>query len=237
VAEVRAGPDAKRRSPRVVSVLFDIDGTLISTGGASDRAWKRAFKELQGVDVDVPAVTGKGVPDPEVGRVVFEAALGREPTQEEADALMRRRLDHLGEEVENSPGFEVHDGVVELLEKLIDDGLLLGLTTGNVEEAAHIKLQRANLNRFFAFGGYGSDSPDRTELTKKALERAELVSGDSLDLARCFSCGDTPRDVEAGHGAGIRVVGVATGEFTVEQLKEAGADAAVSSLREGLPLL
>jgi phosphoglycolate phosphatase-like HAD superfamily hydrolase len=219
------------------AVLFDIDGTLISTGGASDRAWKRAFKELQDVDVDVPAVTGKGVPDPQVGRVVFEKAVGREPTQEEADALMRRRLDHLPEEVENSPGFKVQDCVVELLDKLIDDGLLLGLTTGNVEEAAHIKLQRANLNRYFSFGGYGSDSPDRTELTKKALERADLVSGDSLDLGRCFSCGDTPRDVEAGHGAGIRVVGVATGEFTVEELQEGGADAAITSFCEGLPLL
>jgi phosphoglycolate phosphatase len=219
------------------AVLFDIDGTLISTGGASDRAWKRAFKELQDVDVDVPAVTGKGVPDPQVGRACFKAALGREPTDEEAEALMRRRLDHLPEEVENSPGFVVKDGVVELLERLIDDGVTLGLTTGNVEEAAHIKLARANLNRFFAFGGYGSDSPDRTELTKKALERAELVLGVSVDPNRCFACGDTPRDVEAGHGAGIRVVGVATGEYTVEELLEAGADAAVASLREGLPLL
>src|SRR3954468_21856614 len=136
------------------AVLFDIDGTLITTGGASDRAWKRAFKELQDVDVDVPAVTGKGVPDPEVGRVVFEKAIGREPTREEADALMRRRLDHLPEEVENSPGFVVKDGVVELLEKLQADRILLGLTTGNVEEAAHIKLARADLNGYFSFGGY-----------------------------------------------------------------------------------
>jgi phosphoglycolate phosphatase len=219
------------------AVLFDIDGTLISTGGASDRAWKRAFRELQGVDVDVPGVTGKGVPDPEVGRVVFEKAIGRKPTDEEADALMRRRLDYLPEEVQSSPGFVVKDGVVDLLDRLMDDGIMLGLTTGNVEEAAHIKLSRANLNRYFSFGGYGSDSPDRTELTKKALERAELVSGETLDLGRCFSCGDTPRDVEAGHGAGIRVVGVATGEFTVEELKEAGADAAIRSFREGLPLL
>jgi phosphoglycolate phosphatase len=219
------------------AVLFDIDGTLISTGGASDRAWKRAFKELHDVDVDVPAVTGKGVPDPEVGRVVFKAAIGREPTDEEAEALMRRRLEHLPEEVENSPGFVVQDGVVELLDKLIDAGVMLGLTTGNVEEAAHIKLSRANLNRYFSFGGYGSDSSDRTELTRKALERAALVSGRTLDLARCFSCGDTPRDVEAGHGAGIRVVGVATGEYTVEELLEAGADAVVRSLRDGLPLL
>jgi phosphoglycolate phosphatase len=222
---------------RTQAVLFDIDGTLISTGGASDRAWKRAFKELQGVDVDVPAVTGKGVPDPQVGRVVFEKAIGREPTDEEAEALMRRRLDYLPEEVENSPGFVVKEGVVELLDRLIDDGVLLGLTTGNVEEAAHIKLQRANLNRYFSFGGYGSDSPDRTELTKKALERGEVVSGRALEREHCFSCGDTPRDVEAGHGAGIRVVGVATGEFTVEELLEAGADAAIRSFREGLPLL
>ncbi|MGH2984734.1 MAG: HAD family hydrolase [Solirubrobacterales bacterium] len=221
----------------VQAILFDIDGTLISTGGASDRAWKRAFKELHDVDVDVPAVTGKGVPDPEVGRVSFKAALGREPTDEEAEALMRRRLDHLPEEVENSSGFVVKDGVVELLERLIDDGVVLGLTTGNVEEAAHIKLSRANLNRFFSFGGYGSDSPDRTELTKKALERGRLVSGRTLDRECCFSCGDTPRDVEAGHGAGIRVVGVATGEYTVDQLLDAGADAAVASLREGMPLL
>jgi phosphoglycolate phosphatase len=219
------------------AVLFDIDGTLISTGGASDRAWKRAFKELQGVDVDVPAVTGKGVPDPEVGRVVFVKTIGREPTKDEGDALMRRRLDHLSEEVQTSPGYVVKDGVVELLDRLVDEGIMLGLTTGNVEEAAHIKLGRANLNRYFSFGGYGSDSPDRTELTRKALERAEKVSGDRLDRKRCFSCGDTPRDVEAGHGAGIRVVGVATGEFTVEELREGGADAVIRSFREGLPLL
>jgi phosphoglycolate phosphatase len=219
------------------AVLFDIDGTLIDTGGASDRAWKRAFKELQGVDVDVPAVTGKGVPDPEVGRVVFKEEIGREPTDEEADALMRRRLDHLEEEVDASPGYVVKDGVEELLVSLIADGVLLGLTTGNMEEAARIKLARSNLNRFFPFGGFGSDSPDRTELTNIALERAQLLAPQTIDVFDCFSCGDTPRDVEAGHGAGIRVVGVATGEYTVEQLKEAGADAAVASLREGLPLL
>jgi phosphoglycolate phosphatase len=172
-----------------------------------------------------------------VGRVVFEQAIGRVPTDEEAEALMRRRLDYLPEEVQNSPGYVVKDGVVELMERLIGDGVMIGLTTGNVEEAAHVKLSRANLNRFFCFGGFGSDSPDRTELTKIALERGDFVSGSALERDRCFSCGDTPRDVEAGHGAGIRVVGVATGEYTAEELIEAGADAAIESLVEDLPLL
>jgi phosphoglycolate phosphatase len=217
------------------AVLFDIDGTLIDSGGSSDRAWHRAFAELHGVDVDVPAVTGKGVPDPEVGRQCFVAALGREPSTEEMAKLMAKRLQYLPEEVAGSVGYVVMDGAEELLERLIDDGLLLGLTTGNVEGAAHIKLSRAGLNRFFSFGGYGSDSPDRTELTKRALQRAEVIFGAPLDPARCISAGDTPRDIEAGHGAGIRVCGVATGEYSVEQLLEAGADWAVASLTEGLP--
>src|SRR4051794_2478557 len=218
------------------AVLFDIDGTLLDTGGASDRAWKRAFKELQGVDVDVPAVTGKGVPDPEVGRVVFRETIEREPTEEEAEALMRRRLDHLPEEVENSPGFVVKDGVVELLEKLQADGILLGLTTGNVEEAAHIKLARADLNHYFSFGGYGSDSPDRTELTRRGLERAGVVLGAELDPARTLVVGDTPLDIEAAHGVRAVGVGVATGHYSTDELRSAGADDVLSTLEEELPL-
>jgi phosphoglycolate phosphatase len=214
------------------AVLFDIDGTLIHSGGSSDRAWHRAFAELHGVDVDVAARTGRGVPDPEVGRQCFRSVLGREPSAEELARLMARRLAHLSEEVEASPGYAVLDGAEELLERLIDEGFLLGLTTGNVEAAAHIKLARGGLNRFFSFGGYGSDSSDRTELTRKALERGGTVAGEALDPSSALSVGDTPRDVEAGHGARLRVVGVATGDYTVEQLAAAGADFAIASLRE-----
>ena len=222
-------------SPR--AVLFDIDGTLIESGGASDRAWHRAFEELHGVDVQISKVTGKGVPDPAVGRQAFEAVIGREPSEEEMARLMALRLEYLPEEVDGSKGYRVMPGVEPLLDRLIDDGVLLGLTSGNVEGAAHIKLSRANLNRYFSFGGYGSDSPDRTELTKRAVERGGVVFGKPLDLARCFSVGDTPRDVEAGHGAGLRVVGVGTGKFSADELRDADADAAVDDLTEGLPLL
>ena len=225
------------RVARTQAILFDIDGTLIESGGASDRAWHRAFEELHGVDVEIAKVTGKGVPDPAVGRQAFAAVIGREPSEEEMARLMALRLKYLPEEVDSSPGYRTMPGVEELLERLIDDGYLLGVTTGNVEGAAHIKLSRASLNRFFSFGGYGSDSPDRTELTRRALERGGVVFGKPLDPGRCFSIGDTPRDVEAGHGAGIRVTGVATGKYSVAELREAGADAAIASLAEGLPLL
>jgi phosphoglycolate phosphatase-like HAD superfamily hydrolase len=214
------------------AVLFDIDGTLIETGGASDRAWHRAFAELLDLDVDVGAHTGRGVPDPEVGRGLFAAYMERDPEPGELDRLMAKRLDYLPAEVESSPGYVVKDGAEELLERLRAEGRLLGLTTGNVEPAARIKLARSGLDRFFEFGGYGSDSTDRAELTRRALHRGAAIAGGPLDLTATVSAGDTPRDVDAGHGAGLRVVGVATGEYDVDELRAAGADWAIASLRD-----
>jgi phosphoglycolate phosphatase len=214
----------------VSAILFDIDGTLISTGGASDRAWHRAFLELHGVEVNVPDYTGKGVPDPAVGLACFRGAMGREPTAEEMSALMMLRQRYLAEEVETSPGYRVMPGARELLERLAAEGRLVGLITGNTEPAAHIKLARADLNRFFAFGGYGSDAEERVDVCRKALDRAALAAGEGFDRLGSIATGDTPRDVEAGHGAGIRVCGVATGEYGVEELLAAGADWTVPNL-------
>ena len=220
----------------VEAVLFDIDGTLISSGGASHVAWDRAFQELYSVSVGIDEYTNPGMTDPEVGRLAFVGAVGHEPSRRELVKVMGRRLMHLADAVEESDGYKVMEGVEDLLDRLIDDGLLLGLTTGNVEGAAHIKLGRANLNRFFSFGGYGSDSTDRTELTRKAIERGGMVSGGTLEASECFSVGDTPLDVKAGHGAGIRVAGVATGSFSVEELREAGADWALVNLAGDFPV-
>jgi len=215
------------------ALLFDIDGTLISTGGASDRAWHRAFEELYGVSVNVPDYTGKGVPDPEVGIECFRGAIGREPEGDEMAKLMALRQRYLGEEVESSPGYEVMPGVVDLLERLTAEGRLVGLITGNTEPAAHTKLARADLNRYFSFGGYGSDANARVDVCRTALDRAARVAGDAFDREGSIAIGDTPLDVEAGHGAGIRVLSVATGEYSVEQLREASGDWVVADLRSG----
>jgi phosphoglycolate phosphatase-like HAD superfamily hydrolase len=217
------------------AVLFDIDGTILVTGGAGGVAWQRAFDELYGVEANVAEHTDAGMTDPEIAVIVFREVIGRECSPEERARAIAGYLRHLPDAVAESEGYRVMPGVEPLLDRLIDDGVLLGLVTGNIEAAAHVKLARAGLNRFFSFGGYGSDSADRTEVTEAAVRRAELVSGGSLRDGACFAVGDTPRDVRAGHGAGIKVVGVATGSYTVEELREAGADWALETVEDGFP--
>jgi phosphoglycolate phosphatase len=218
------------------AVLFDIDGTILVTGGAGGVAWQRAFAELHGVEANVAEHTDAGMTDPEIAAIIFREVIGREGSAEERARAIGCYLKHLPETVAESPGYRVMPGIDELLDRLIDAGALLGLVTGNIEAAAHIKLARAGLNRFFSFGGYGSDSADRTEVTLAALGRGALVSGDGLGEGACIAVGDTPRDVEAGHGAGIQVVGVATGSYSVGELRDAGADLAIESVARGFPL-
>lgn len=218
------------------AVLFDIDGTILVTGGAGGVAWQRAFEELHGVEANVAEHTDAGMTDPEIATIIFREVIGREGTPEERSKVIGCYLKHLPEAVAGSPGYRVMPGIEQLLPRLGEDGILLGLVTGNIEAAAHIKLSRARLNHFFSFGGYGSDSADRTEVTRAALSRGSLVSGGALAGGSCIAVGDTPRDVAAGHGAGIAVVGVATGSYSAEQLGEAGADYALSSVGSGFPL-
>jgi len=218
------------------AVLFDIDGTILVTGGAGGVAWQRAFAELYRVEANVGERTDAGMTDPEIAAIVFREAVGREGTPEERAKAIGCYLKHLPDAVAESPGYRVMPGIEELLDRLIDSGHLLGLVTGNIEAAAHIKLARAHLNRFFSFGGYGSDSADRTEVTEAALRRGSLVSGGSLSDGACIAVGDTPRDVAAGHGAGIRVVGAATGRYSVDELKKADADWAIAQVSDGFPI-
>jgi len=153
-----------------IAILFDIDGTLLVTGGAGAASWRLAFDELYGIPADIGKFTDAGMTDPEVGRKTFEAVLNRKPERKEFTRLLERRLHYLHTTVAESEHYRVLPGVEELLPKLIEGGYLLGLVTGNVEAAAHIKLHRAQLNRFFSFGGYGYGL-DRSRRTDE--DRAE----------------------------------------------------------------
>lgn len=189
-----------------LAILFDIDGCLISTGGAGTRAWRHAFDRLHGIPADIGQFTEAGMTDPEVGRLTFARVLNREPTDREMARLLGAYLEQLVTEVEQSPSYRVMPGVTALLPRLIDAGIMLGLVSGALEAAAHIKLARAGLNRFFSFGGYGSDSIDRGELTRTAAHAVKAVA-----------------------------VGVATGKYTRDDLRAAGGDYVLATLEEPLP--
>jgi phosphoglycolate phosphatase len=218
-----------------LAILFDIDGTLITTGGAGTVAWRMAFEDLYGIPADIGRYTDAGMTDPEVGRLTFRHVIGRDPRPQEIAALIRRRTARLPQAVAESTGYKVLDGVPEALEQLSRAGFLLGLTTGGVKAAAHIKLARAGLDHYFCFGGYGSDSSDRAKLTRKAIERAGAILGGPVDPQRVLVVGDTSLDIEAAHAAGAISVGVASGHFDEEALRAAGANYVLGSLREALP--
>jgi phosphoglycolate phosphatase-like HAD superfamily hydrolase len=227
------------------AVIFDVDGTLLTTGGAGGVAWDKAFQEVFGKSVDIAEVTESGMTDHDVAFAALRTVLDREPSQQDIEELTPIYVRELPEAVADSKGYRLEAGIVETLERLTADGIPLGVTTGNIEPAAKIKLERGDLNRFFSFGGYGSDSANRAELTLHAVKRGIVACATGnypggrpqvLSKDDFIAVGDTPRDVTAAHEAGIRVVSVATGLFDIETLKAAGPEWALPTVASGFPL-
>jgi phosphoglycolate phosphatase-like HAD superfamily hydrolase len=218
-------------------LLFDIDGTLVSTGGAGAVAWRQAFEELHGIPADIGQFTDAGMTDPDVGASTFEAVLGRRPTAHELAELIQRRLEHLPEAVAASEGYRVLPGVPERLRQLSRDGHLLGIITGNGDGAAFIKLTRGDLSRWFSFGAYASAGLDRAGIVRQAVQRGEAMLGQDVPNTEIYVVGDTPLDVQAAHAAGCTAIGVATGHFDAAALREAGADHVVETMEEPFTFL
>jgi phosphoglycolate phosphatase len=217
-------------------LLFDIDGTLVSTGGAGAVAWRRAFEELYGIPADIGKYTDAGMTDPDVGAKTFEAVLGRRPTPHELAQVVQRRLEHLPEAVAESEGYKVLPGVPERLRQLSRDGHLLGLITGNGDGAAFTKLARGDLMRWFSFGAYATAGLARAGIVRQAVERGEAFLGEDVPNTQIYVIGDTPLDIEAAHEAGCTAIGVATGKFDTAALREAGADHVIETMEEELPI-
>lgn len=221
-------------TPRIL--LFDIDGTLVSTGGAGAVAWRQAFEELHGIPADIGQYTDAGMTDPDVGAKTFEAVMGREPTARELAQVIQRRLEHLPEAVAQSEGYRVLPGVPERLRELSHAGHLLGLITGNGDGAAAVKLARGDLNRWFTFGAYASAGVDRPAIVRRAVERGEAMLGCDVPNEDILVVGDTPLDIQAAHAVGCSAIAVATGKYGREELLEAGADHVLDTLEEELPI-
>jgi phosphoglycolate phosphatase len=217
-------------------VLFDIDGTLVDTGGAGARSWAWAFEHLfDRPGVDIGKYSKSGMTDPAIARHVFREVMGREPAEAELVRLMAGYLSVLPDFVASSRNYRVLEGARELLERLTRAGVLLGLTTGGLEAAAHAKLGRGRLNHLFLVGGYGSDSEDRLALTRVAVERGERLLARRVGMQEVVVVGDTPLDIAAAEGVGAVSVGVASGRYSVQELQAAGADHAIPSLADPFP--
>jgi phosphoglycolate phosphatase len=217
-----------------VVALFDVDETLVHTGGSGARSWNAAFEKLHGVAADIGQHSSAGETDPQVGRETFRGVFGRDPSADELDKIYAQYLLHLADDIWTSEQYKVLPGAEEILSRLVEAGVIVGLVSGAMEGAARTKLMPANLNRFFLFGAYGSDSADRGELTSLAVAKAALLH-DALTPDQVFVVGDTPRDIDAAQQAGAVSIGVATGHYSTEELRAAGATHVLESLEQPFP--
>lgn len=212
-------------------LLFDIDGTLVDTGGKGMTALKKTAIEVFGDDgppLDLAGSTDLGI----LANLCVHFEV--EPTEERTHRFFEIYHQHLEESLKSNPAEgRVLDGVFELLEELAtNQHAQLGLLTGNTELGAEIKLRHYGLDSHFSFGAYGSDRADRNLLGHIALERALAVTGKTFTPDRTLIIGDTPKDIACAHAIGAKCLAVATGHFTAEQLEQAGADWVLGSLRE-----
>ncbi|MFW6050149.1 MAG: HAD family hydrolase [Myxococcota bacterium] len=215
---------------RPTIVLFDVDGTLVHTGGAGRRALARAFGDVCGREDALAGVRLGGMTD----RLILRAGL-RAIEHPFDEAVVRAVLDayliHLPEEVARSEGYRVLPGCEDAVGVLARrPGFALGLGTGNIRRGAHIKLSRGGLDRLFGFGGFGCDHEDRAELLLAGVRRGAEHLGVERAACRVVVVGDTPRDVAAAKAIGAESVCVATGGYGAEDLRAAGATAVFPNL-------
>lgn len=216
-------------------LLFDIDQTLVNTGGAGLRALDCACQKLFSIENAMNGISPHGKTDPAIVREILRIRLGNPSAANgQIDSVLEAYASFLKDEVQTSSAYRVLPGILSLLDEMLPrKDVMLGLATGNIELGARIKLERGGLNRYFAVGGFGSDSEDRTELVRRAAEKAADKNGASFSPSNTFVIGDTPLDIDAGRRAGFKTVGVATGSYSVDQLLAAGATIAVADLEQG----
>lgn len=206
-------------------VLFDIDGTIVTTGGAGSRAMGRAFGDVLGNGSPLVGVSIAGMTDQGIFRLACET-LNVPYTEPLGEEIMRSYLRFLPDEVAASAGYTVHPNIeaaIDACESL--PHVATGLGTGNFEIGARIKLGRAGLSARFAFGGFGDDAEPREELIAAGVKRGVAVlESKGLTCDTVVIIGDTPHDITAAHKIGATCVTVATGSFSRDTLTEAGAD-------------
>jgi phosphoglycolate phosphatase len=214
-------------------LLFDIDGTLLLTGGTGALAFNQVFKEMFGLENAWGGCVPDGKTDPAIVDELAQANLGRSLTSVEYDSLCERYLQLFNENIHEAPRFRLMPGVPELLSELTArPELALGVATGNFEKVAWSKLERGRIRHHFRFGGFGSDSLHRPELTRRAMQRGHEIIGRELSPEDIVVIGDTIWDIHAGKHIGALTIGVTTGSYRQDDFRHAGADFIFSDLSD-----
>ena len=212
-------------------VLFDIDGTLIDSGGAGIRSLNLAFEEYFSVK---DAFTGMNLAGKTDIQILREGLTRHSMDDDDRNiaVLCVSYISHLREEIEN-PRRHLKPGIMEAIEILCTmDDTHLGLLTGNIEEGARIKLDPFGLNRYFPVGAFGNDHEDRNMLLPVAIERFRVHFGMEISKGECIVIGDTPRDVDCAKVHGALSIAVATGPYRYESLTLSGADVVLRDMSE-----
>ncbi len=212
-------------------LLFDIDGTLIHSGGAGIQALKVALKERFGIDDDLAGIEIAGMTDS--GIVISILNKHKIPaTPESVAAFLDSYVHFLSLELPRRKG-RLLPGVLVLLEKLQSrKHVVLALLTGNVSRGAQLKLEHYGVWHFFEFGAFADDHHDRNQLGSFARARAKEKHGREFSAAEIDVIGDTPRDIACGKAIGARTIAVATGTWTREQLAEHAPDFLIEDLSD-----
>ncbi len=211
--------------PKKTILLFDIDRTLILSGGAGRIATERAFEEVFGVSGVWGSTQPDGKTDPAISHEIAGKILKRRLQPGEYRRLCRKYYEHFRREIPTSERFRLLPGVKKLLGRLSRrKDILLGLATGNFETTAWLKLRRGGLDHFFGFGGFASDSADRPTLTRKALLRGTRRLGGKAFCAGVYVIGDSFHDIRAGRKAGAKTIAVATGSADRSRLERERPD-------------
>ncbi|MBI2485668.1 MAG: HAD hydrolase-like protein [Deltaproteobacteria bacterium] len=219
-------------------LLFDIDGTILLSGGAAIRAVNSAFKKIYSVQNAMDGIRADGKTDPIILKEMFNKSLRRDFLAEEPNRVFKEYVIYLREEMVSSQGFRIMPGIPELIDVLSKrKDLALGIATGNIQEGAWIKLERAGLNFYFKFGGFGSDSENREQLIRIAIERGKSLANHNREFENIFVIGDTPFDIIHGRAAGATPVAVATGSYSVNDLEKYNPDHLFESFSDFMTVL
>ena len=217
-------------------ILFDIDKTLIKGSTEYTVAFSKGFRDIYNIDSTIGIIKYQGMTDQQIiVEVLKKKGLKESEIAPKLKECVQVILDYFNE-LKDSIQIEILGGVPELLKKLEEQNFLIGLVTGNLEPIGRRKLEEAGLNHYFKVGGFGSDDIDRTELVKLAIKRAEENLNFEFD-DNVFLFGDTPRNIKAGNDARIVTVGVATGNYSKEELENANADYVVDNLQDTQKIL